>query len=806
MKIQNIALLLILGLMYNFVSAQKSSDANIIGHVVNNGEHLPFVNIVINGTTIGTATDVTGHFQMINVPTGEVGVVASCLGYKTKEIKVSTEANKTVEVNFDLEEDALGLDEVVVTGNRFAQKRTEAPVLVNTITPKLFAVTQSGAVGEGLNFTPGMRMETNCSNCGFTQIRMNGMEGPYSQILINSRPIFSGLAGVYGLELIPSNMIDKVEVVRGGGSALYGGNAIAGTINIILKDPITNSYEFGVSTGAVGLGMDGAGSPASEYAVNMNTSFVSDDYKNGLSLYGFYRNRDHFDANDDGYSELSEITNTTIGARYYHRFGNRSKLTMDMFHINEDRRGGSDFDKPNHEASISEALKHNITTGALSYDMFLRENDMLTVYTSAQMVDRDAYYGAGQSLADYGKSVDFTYNSGVQYKTQFGNSKVVLGVENTGGMLEDKKLGYADYDNAYFNNDGELVIPHTENTMVADQTTNTTGIFAQYEIKKGIFKATVGARYDSYVIEDLEHESEKKTGNVFSPRLTLMADVMENLQARVSYSTGYRAPQIFDEDLHIETSGSRKVVHTNDPDLKEESSQSYMTSLDYNKKIGNVQFSILAEGFATILTDPFANEYGEMDENGVVEYTRINADGHATVKGVNLELNLVPSKMINFKSGFTLQSSEYSEAQEFDEKRFFRTPDQYGYLTMVVNASKNFEISLTGNYTGDMLVPHFGVDADTDDPAEMEALANADIIAGERLEESDPFFDMGLKLAYYLRMNKGTEMQIYAGVKNMFNSYQDDFDSSELRDPGFIYGPAAPRTITFGVKVGNMLR
>lgn len=147
---------------------------------------------------------------------------------------------ETKEVNFELVKDALGLEEVVITGDRNATNRVESSTIVNTITPKLFARTQSVTLSEGLNFSPGLRMENNCQNCGFSQVRMNGMEGPYSQILINSRPIFSGLAGVYGLELIPSSMVERVEVVRGGGSALYGSNAIAGTINLILKDPINN--------------------------------------------------------------------------------------------------------------------------------------------------------------------------------------------------------------------------------------------------------------------------------------------------------------------------------------------------------------------------------------------------------------------------------------------------------------------------------------------------------------------------------------------------------------------------------------
>ncbi|MFO7998068.1 MAG: TonB-dependent receptor, partial [Bacteroidales bacterium] len=219
-------------------TSREKTAANIVGHVIGEGEHLPFVNISVKGTTIGTLTDETGHFYLFHLPVDEVVIAAHYVGYKPKEIKISPEANVTKELTFVLEPDVLGLEEVVVTGDRNARKRSESPVIVNSIQSGLFTATQSATLSESLNYTPGLRLENNCQNCGFTQVRMNGMEGSYSQILINSRPIFSGLAGVYGLELIPANMIDRIEVVRGGGSAVYGSNAIAGTINLILKDPL----------------------------------------------------------------------------------------------------------------------------------------------------------------------------------------------------------------------------------------------------------------------------------------------------------------------------------------------------------------------------------------------------------------------------------------------------------------------------------------------------------------------------------------------------------------------------------------
>lgn len=541
---------------------KKHSDAVIVGHVVCKGEHIPFLNIVVKGTTIGVATDATGHYRLIDLPLGKLTIMASGMGYKSQEKTVVMEADKTLEVNFEIEEDALGIDEVVVTGDKGASKRTEAPVIVSSISPKLFSVSQSVVLSESLNFSPGLRMETNCQNCGFNQVRMNGMEGPYSQILINSRPIFSGLAGVYGLELIPTNMIEKVEIVRGGGSALYGSNAIAGTINMILKDPLSDAFEIGTSSSLIGVGVDGADSPALDYNVNFNASVVSDDYKTGLSVYGFYRDKEAFDANDDGFSELTQLDNTTVGSRFFHRFGFRGKLAVDFFHINEERRGGNKFNYLPHEADIAEQLEHKLTTTAISYDQFFRDEDKLSIYLSGQKVDRASYYGVEQSLADYGQTDDFTYNMGVQYNGKLENSSFVLGVENTRSSLRDKKLGYFDYVNNV----------HTDNTLVADQTSSTTGLFGQYTHKFNKLSVSLGGRFDHYEIKDKADENEAtnidKSGNVFSPRVNILYDIIPELQFRLSYSQGYRAPQIFDEDLHIISSTTQRIIHKNSTNLK----------------------------------------------------------------------------------------------------------------------------------------------------------------------------------------------------------------------------------------------
>ena len=778
-----IALLLITQVSFG---EKKHNDAVIVGHVVSKGEHLPFVNVIIKGTTIGVATDATGHYRLLDLPLGKITLMVSALGYKSQEKEIVTEAHKTLEVKFDLENDALGLDEVVVTGDKGASKRTESPVIVSSISTKLFAVSQSIVLSESLNFSPGLRMETNCSNCGFNQVRMNGMQGPYSQILINGRPIFTGLAGVYGLELIPTNMIEKVEVVRGGGSALYGSNAIAGTINMILKDPLNDSFEVGTSSSLIGVGVNGSDHPALDYNVNFNASVVSDDYKTGLSVYGFYRDKEAFDANNDGFSELTQLDNTTVGTRFFHRFGFRGKLAIDFFHINEERRGGNKFNYLPHEADIAEQLEHKLTTTAISYDQFFRDEDKLSIYLSGQKVDRASYYGVEQSPSDYGQTDDFTYNMGVQYNAKFENSSLVLGLEYTSSSLEDNKLGYYDRENDI----------HTDNILLSDQTSSTSGLFGQYTYKFDKLSLSLGGRLDHYKIRNNANKSENdnsdKTGNVFSPRVNILYDIIPNLQFRVSYSQGYRAPQIFDEDLHIVSSTAQRIIHKNSANLKKETSHSYMTSLDYNTKIGSTQIGFLIEGFYTQLNDAFVNEKSEPDADKVIVYTRTNAKDGALVYGFNTELNIVPSNNFSLTAGFTSQKSKYEEAQEisFSKKEFMRTPNNYGFVTIDWDFMAKWCFSSTVNYTGKMYVPYYGNTI-------------TDPIKGE-LRESTAFTDLGTKIEYTTKLN-GADIQIWGGIKNIFNSYQDDFDKGVDKDPSYIYGAGSPRTISIGLKIGNLL-
>ena len=143
-----------------------------------------------------------------------------------------------------MEESQFYLDQVVVTGTKTFKRQTQSAVIVNVIDSKSLGNVQACSLSEGLRFQPGLRVETDCQTCNYTQLRMNGLGGGYAQILINGRPIFSPLTGLYGMEQIPTNMIDRIEVVRGGGSSLYGSSAIGGTVNVITKIPDENSFDL----------------------------------------------------------------------------------------------------------------------------------------------------------------------------------------------------------------------------------------------------------------------------------------------------------------------------------------------------------------------------------------------------------------------------------------------------------------------------------------------------------------------------------------------------------------------------------
>ena len=272
-KLIILALMLCASVQATIMGAERLTDAHIQGRAVEqgSGEHIPFLTVRLLGTNIGTNTDATGHYFLKNIPEGDYEIEISGIGYVPQTRKVKVRKGHTAEVQFELEQDVLQIETVVVTGNKSEVKRRNSSSLVSVVGGQLFDMVGASCLAEGLSFQPGVRVENDCQNCGFTQVRINGLDGHYSQILMNSRPVFSALAGVYGLEQIPANMIERVEVMRGGGSALFGSSAIGGTVNIITRDPLNNTAEGSHTLTSIGT------SSALDNNTTLNASVVSDN-------------------------------------------------------------------------------------------------------------------------------------------------------------------------------------------------------------------------------------------------------------------------------------------------------------------------------------------------------------------------------------------------------------------------------------------------------------------------------------------------------------------------------------------------
>jgi outer membrane receptor for ferrienterochelin and colicins len=782
-------LCLLIAIIISLQCFAQEKSTRILGQVLSNSDPVAFAAVYVESTSNGTYTDGYGKFAL-TVDPGSLTVVVKSQGYRTfkQEFSIAQGESKTISIN--LVEDALGLDDIVVSATRNRVERKTTPVIVSTVGERLLNATQSLSLADGLSFAPGVRVENNCQNCGFTQVRLNGLDGAYSQILLNSRPIFTSLLGVYGLEQIPTNIIDRVEVVRSGGSALFGSNAIAGTVNVITKDPILDTWEIGSNLAII----DG---DALDRNLTFNTSNVTDDLMSGITLYGTYRNRESYDANDDGFTEIVELRNTTVGANAFYKPSDRSRLSVNLNAIREYRRGGDRLELAPQFTDITEELDHDTFIGGLDYEISTKDNSSkFQFYSSASYTNRYSYYGGlggGRTRQDsltannaFGTTKDLAWVNGAQFTKTFKNADVLTtGAEYNITSTEDVIPGY---------------------NRLIDQSVNSLGAYAQYEWKPNDnFIALIGTRLDNvvvdgdYTIGGISREVDI-TQTALSPRMTLSYLLTEEIRLRGGYARGFRAPQAFNEDLHISSVGGEPQFVILSDDLDTEYSNAFTASFNYSKTRDLLQFDFLLEGFYTSIEDPFTlvSTAATLGNGSILEEVR-NGE-RASVFGSNIEIGLSPDPKWRFQLGGTLQQTRYAEPQLLFESdgsnageadilidEFVRVPNLYGYLNATWIPNKKFNIDLTGTYTGEMIVPL--------------VVSDTGFLS---LNENDPFFDLNLKLEKHFDFTEDFMVTLTGGVRNVFDSFQDDFDRGPTRDSDYVYGPALPRTFFVGIKFGQL--
>lgn len=691
-----------------------------------------------------TETDELGKFEIRQVPPGTYHVEVYAQGYLDYcSDPFALESNK---LSYQVVMIKKVAKEIVVTATRTPKLYDETPVKTEVITREEIEKKEATNLAETLCQTTGVRVENNCQNCNFTQVRINGMEGKYTQVLIDSSPVVSAMTGVYGLEQIPAEMLHTIEIVKGGGSALYGGNAVAGVINVLTREPQENKTILKLHQEAI------YGKPVTN--LGFHSSLVSKNLNTKTYLFANYQKREPVDLNEDSFSELGTISNTSFGLNFYNYFSKLDgNLKLGFFRIFEERRGGDLFDLPPHEANTAEWAKTDQIGLSSEWNHYLSNNAHYCLSFSLVDAQRNTYYGSHMDPNAYGNTINPLMFFNGQFNYQLAGHIISLGVQYKRDKIKDEATGYG---------------------RTIEDVYQESGYFIQGDFKiSKAFTLLTGMRLNKHsAIENF----------IVTPRFSILAKITRDLSFRASFSTGFRAPQIFDEDLHITQVGGEGMMVVNSQDLKEEKSYSISSGLDYGKQIKRSLIQLSLEAFYTQLSNTFVlHEIGRIENARILE--RINSSG-SRVYGLSFEFGLVLGPKFSFASGWTYQQSELEEPEpDFNSTEFFRTPNFYGFASVSYDNDRLINAEFSLEYTGSMNVPHY-----------------TGYIENDRLESTEPFWVLNTKLRKPINISEDCLISAFIGVHNLLNSYQKDLDKGVDRDSGYVYGPAKPRSFFAGLE------
>lgn len=725
--------------------------------VKNENDIIPFARVECNELKVVANELGVAHLNCDFSKENEIKIWA--IGYEVKVLKLKPFID-SYEMTVQLLPVSVFFSDVVVTGNRDEELRKESVIRISAMNNVQLQAVGALNVAEGLSFQPGLRMETNCQNCGFSQLRMNGLGGGYNQFLINGRPVFSSLNSIYGLEQIPVSWIERIEIIRGGGSVMYGANAIAGTVNLITRDPLFSGGSAQLSLGY----MDGS---VDQYAGG-SAAWVANNNKVGVSVSVGQRYRESYDRDGDSFTEIPLLKGIAMDVNTFIRPSTSSRIGVQFRVLDEFRRGGDQLNVKPEEAMIAEQLNTRIYGGEISYEAYLKNrNHKIETYVATQHTNMDNYYGAEMDPDGYGLTRDENYVLGFRHRWQKDSldSKprkitAVTGGEFIRNVLSDSKPGY---------------------NVGIFQPVNQYGVFHQIDWQLfPKWKFTVGARanYDDIVQKPM-----------VTPRAGFWYQFAQFSSIRLNYANGYRIPQVFSEDVHVElVSGEVQVIRLAE-NLTHEQSQGFNADLDFDFKKGKHDFEFVINGFYNLLSDVFVLERTE-DSFGQTILEKRNGD-NATVVGMSYDFSWSWSERLFLQMAFSWQKSEYAIPVEWTKGQFttsfLRTPDYYSSFIASYAVTKQFTLNTSLLCTGPMYLPHY-----------------AGYVAEDRLERSPVMFDWGIKANYTFNLKKGVRLSVNAGCKNILDTFQKDIDQGVNRDASYVYGPVRPRTYFVGIQIGNL--
>lgn len=760
MTIRRITKIILFILLLLPVWGHAQQVSNLSGTLYTVGdEPLPYANIGLQGSSFGAASNENGQFRITGITPGQYQLVISAVGYKKWVQSIQVEAGKNIALGqLQLQEDLLGLEEVVVTGTMTETFVSASPIKVDVITSRyLQKFTSPNNIIESVALVNGVQEVVSCGVCFTNSISINGLDGPNTAILMDGSPIYGNLAGVYGLNGIPTMIIDRFEVVKGPSSTLYGSEAIAGVINIITKDPSTQPI-FSSDIKVTSHG---------ETFTNLAFAPQIGKFDGYVGLNHAYANlfEDH---NNDEFSDVINTDQISLFTKWAMRRKNGKKFTLTGKYYYEDRRNGV-------EAFLQNRAYRKLRGDEQVYgeSIYTKRMEFFGTYelpTKAQLKldysfshhDQDSYYGNDSYQAEQGIAyTNFTWT------------------KTTGqhGLLSGLTFRYQNYDD------------NTVATLAEGKNKVNTqfipGLFLQDEwTVNEKFTLLSGARLDIY----------KNHGPIFSPRLNLKYKAGQWTTLRGNFGTGFRIVNLFTED-HAFVTGQRNVEISEE--LKPE--QSYNGSLNINHvyTLGNSQGMIDLDAYYTYFTNKIIPNY---EQQGKIIYE--NTKGNAVTRGIGINVQHQFYFPLAFNLGYNVQRAINNIP---DENGVNQTADiefaaHWSGIGTINYDWKRIGVSLayTVEVTGPMALPEV-----------FDLMSDGAPSATPRPTTSETFAVHNIQITKNL--SKGG-LQAYVGMENLFDfrqkispltGYNDPATPagfSEFFDTAYAYAPIHGREVYLGLR------
>ena len=699
------------------------------GSIRSEGGPLPYANVALENTTYGSYSDEEGAFTIQNVPAGAYTMVVTAVGFRhhRKQLQVAEGQIMRVE-SIQLQEDALGLEEVVVTGTMKETFVSASPVKIDVITARYLEknIAPTNLV-EGITLINGIQEVVACGVCFTNSISINGLPGPYTAILMDGTPMYGNLASVYGLNGIPTQMIDRFEVIKGPSSTLYGSEAVAGVINIITKDPAKQPW----------LSVDLMGTSHLESFGNITVAPQVGKLNGYVGLNYAYIN-DFDDENNDGFSDVANLDRLSLFTKWSLQRKSRKKATLAAKYYYEDRRNGVERFLQNRAyrtlRGSDEIYGESIYTrrGELFGTYELPTSEYFRLDYSLSHHDQNSYYGSDLYEA----------KQTIGYANLLWNKPVQQHDLTVG--LTTRYQGYDDNTIAT----GDSVTNHPDNQWIP-------GVFAQDEwaLSKRIV-LLAGARLDHY----------GSHGPIFAPRLNVKYNPGEWTTLRANFGTGFRIVNLFTED-HAFVTGQRSVEILED--LLPERSYNGSLNLNHVYTLGNSQGMIDIDGFYTYFTNKIIPSY---DDPTKIIYE--NSDGFAVSRGLGVNVTQQFAFPLSLNLGFNAQrvhQTEPNEAGQLETTAVEFAPRWTGVGTFNYEWKKpQLTFAYTLRLTGPMALPEV---YDLDEQGTPRPYA--------RPTQSAAFSFHTMQVTKVF----GKNFQLYGGIQNVLNYRQDYSPLVGYNDP-----------------------